>query len=45
MKIEKECLRCQEVEVVRNFIFQGIFVLRQAIILLEFKKRSHEGVL
>ena len=30
MKTEKECLCCQEVEVVRDFNLQGIFVLSQA---------------
>ena len=32
MKTEKECLCCQKVEAVRDFILQGIFILRQAII-------------
>ena len=45
MKIEKECLCCQEVEAVRNFNLQGIFVLSQAIILSELQKQSHRGVL
>ena len=45
MKTEKECLCCQEVEAVRNFILQGIFVLSQAKILLELQKQSHEGAL
>ena len=31
MKTEKECLCFQEVEAVRNFNLQGIFVLSQAI--------------
>ena len=30
MKTEKECLCCQEVEVVRDFNLQDIFVLSQA---------------
>ena len=33
MKTEKECLCCQEVELVCGLNFQGIFVLSQAIIL------------
>ena len=45
MKTEKECLCCQEVEAVRNFILQGIFVLSQAKILLELQKQSQEGAL
>ena len=45
MKIEKECLCCQEVEAVRNFNLQGIFVLSQAIILLELLKELHRGIL
>ena len=35
MTTEKECLCCQEVEAVRDFNLQGIFVLSQAIILSE----------
>ena len=35
MKIEEECLYFQEVEAVRDFNIQGIFVLSQAIILSE----------
>ena len=35
MKTEKECLCCQEVEAVHDFILQGIFVLSQAKILSE----------
>ena len=35
MKTKKECLCCQEVEAIRNFNLQGIFVLSQAIILSE----------
>ena len=45
MKTEKKCLCYQEVEAVRDFILQGIFVLSQAIILLELQKQSHGGVL
>ena len=45
MKTEKEFLCCQEVEAVRDFILQGIFVLSQAIILSELQKQSHGGVL
>ena len=45
MKTEKECLCCQEVETVRNFNLQGIFVLSQAIILLELLKELHRGIL
>ena len=37
---EKECLRCQEVEAVRDFILKGIFVLSQPIILSELQKQS-----
>ena len=35
MKIEKECVCCQELEAVRGVNLQGIFVLSQAIILSE----------
>ena len=35
MKTEKECLCCQDVEVVCDFNLEGIFVLSQAIILSE----------
>ena len=35
MKTEKECLCCQEVEVVCGLNLQGMFVLSQAIILAE----------
>ena len=35
MKIEKECLCCQEVEAACDFNLQGIFVLSQAITLSE----------
>ena len=45
MKTEKECQCSQEVEVVHNFVLQGIFVLSQAIICLELQKQSHGGVL
>ena len=45
MKTEKECLCCQEVEAVRDFNLQGIFVLSQAIILSKLQKQSHGGVL
>ena len=45
MKREKEFLCFQEVEAVRDFILQGIFVLSQAIILSELQKQSHGGVL
>ena len=44
MKTEKECLCCQEVEAVHDFILQGIFVLSQAKILSELQKQSHGGV-
>ena len=37
---EKECLRFQEVEAVRDFFLKGIFVLSQAIILSELQKQS-----
>ena len=37
MKTEKKCLCYQEVEAVRDFILQGIFVFGQAIILLELQ--------
>ena len=45
MKTEKECLCCQEVEAVRDFNLQGIFVLSQAKILSELQKQSDGGVL
>ena len=45
MKTEKECLCCQEVEAVHDFILQGIFVLSQAKILQELQKQSHRSVL
>ena len=45
MKTEKECLWCHKVGKVRDFNFQGIFVLRQAIILSELQKQSPGGVL
>ena len=45
MKTGKECLCCQEVEMVHDFILQGIFVLSQAIILTELQRQSHGGVL
>ena len=45
MKTEKECLCCQEVEAVRDFNLQGIFVLSQAKMLWELQKQSHGGVL
>ena len=45
MKTEKECLCCQEVEAVHDFILQGIFVLSQAKILSELQKQSHRCVL
>ena len=45
MKTEKECLCCQEVDSVRDFNLQGIFVLSQAIILSKLQKQSHGGVL
>ena len=45
MKTEKECLCCQVVEAVRDFILLGTFVLSQAIIWSELQKQSHGGVL
>ena len=45
MKTEKECLCCHEVEAVRDFNLQGIFVLSQAKMLWELQKQSHGGVL
>ena len=45
MKTEKECLCCQEVEAVHDFILQGIFVFSQAKILSELQKQSHGSVL
>ena len=45
MKAEKECLCCQKVEAVRDFILQGIFILSQAIIWSELQKQSRGGVL
>ena len=41
MKTEKECLCCQVVEAVRNFILQATFALSQAIIWSELHKQSH----
>ena len=38
MKIEKECLCYQEVEAVRDFNLQGIFVLSQVIVLSELTR-------
>ena len=45
MKTEKECLCCQEVEMVHDFILQSIFVLSPAIILTELQRQSHGDVL
>ena len=36
---QKKCICCQDVEAVRDFNLQGIYVLSQAIILSEFNDR------